>query len=161
MYVASGISTFILKSMKSHKWSVPELSLDQIFLSYKDHSGCMKRTCGKIAKVGDKKPFKRREFRQKVEADESLREDLFYSSFHYNNSFKSFQYQSVARQTPLSMEFSRQEYWSWFLSPGDLLDPRIEPTSPVLQENPLGNESQGSPKGQPCPNSNLNPGPSD
>ena len=112
MYVASGISTFILKSMKSHKWSVPELSLDQIFLSYKDHSGCMKRTCGKIAKVGDKKPFKRREFRQKVEADESLREDLFYSSFHYNNSFKSFQYQSVARQTPLSMEFSRQEYWS-------------------------------------------------
>lgn len=58
MYVVSGISTFILKSMKSHKWSVPELSLDQMFLSYKDHSGCMKRTCGKIAKIGDKKPFK-------------------------------------------------------------------------------------------------------
>ena len=35
------------------------------------------------------------------------------------------------RQTPLSMEFSRQEYWSGlqFPSPGDLPDPRIEPES--------------------------------
>ena len=32
------------------------------------------------------------------------------------------------------MEFSRQEYWSGlpFPSPGDLLDPGIEPTSPAL-----------------------------
>ena len=32
------------------------------------------------------------------------------------------------------MEFSRQEYWNGlpFPSPGDLLDPRIEPGSPVL-----------------------------
>ena len=32
---------------------------------------------------------------------------------------------------PLSMEFSRQEYWSGlpFSSPGDLSDPGIEPTS--------------------------------
>ena len=37
----------------------------------------------------------------------------------------------VARQAPLSMEFSRQEYWSGLplLSPGDLLDPQIEPKS--------------------------------
>ena len=36
----------------------------------------------------------------------------------------------VARQAPLSMEFSRQEYWRRypFPSPGDLPDPRIEPS---------------------------------
>ena len=36
-------------------------------------------------------------------------------------------------QAPLSMEFSRQEYWSGFPfpSPGDLPDPGIEPTSLV------------------------------
>ena len=41
---------------------------------------------------------------------------------------------TVARQTPLSMGFSRQEYWSgWpFASPGDLPDPGIEPESPAL-----------------------------
>ena len=38
---------------------------------------------------------------------------------------------TVAHQTPLSIEFSRQEYWSRlsFLSPEDLPDPRIEPLS--------------------------------
>ena len=42
---------------------------------------------------------------------------------------------TVAHQAPLSMEFSRQEYWSGlpFPSPGDLPDPRIEPRSPSLQ----------------------------
>ena len=44
---------------------------------------------------------------------------------------------TVALQVPLSMGFSRQEYWSGlpFSSPGDLPDPGIEPTSlpsPVL-----------------------------
>ena len=36
-------------------------------------------------------------------------------------------------QAPLSMRFSRQEYWSGLLfpSPGDLPDPEMEPTSPV------------------------------
>ena len=36
-------------------------------------------------------------------------------------------------QTPLSMGFSRQEYWSGlpFPSPGDLPDPGIEPRSPA------------------------------
>ena len=40
-----------------------------------------------------------------------------------------------ARQAPLSMEFSRPEYWSGltFPSPGDLSDPGIEPRSPALQ----------------------------
>ena len=39
-----------------------------------------------------------------------------------------------AYQAPPFMEFSRQEYWSGlpFPSPGDLPDPWIEPTSPVL-----------------------------
>ena len=38
-------------------------------------------------------------------------------------------------QAPLSMEFSRQEYWSGFPcpSPGDLPNPGIEPGSPVSQ----------------------------
>ena len=38
---------------------------------------------------------------------------------------------AVARQAPLSMEFSRQEYWSGlpFPSPGDLLHPGTEPDS--------------------------------
>ena len=42
---------------------------------------------------------------------------------------------TVAHQAPLSMEFSRQEYWSGlpFPSPGDLPDPGIEPGSPALQ----------------------------
>ena len=41
----------------------------------------------------------------------------------------------VACQSPLSMEFSRQEYWSGFLcpAPGDLLTPGIEPRSASLQ----------------------------
>ena len=36
-------------------------------------------------------------------------------------------------QAPLSMEFSRQEYWSGypFLSPRYLLNPEAEPASPV------------------------------
>ena len=36
---------------------------------------------------------------------------------------------TVARQGPLSMRFSRQEYWSGlpFSSPGDLPDPGVEP----------------------------------
>ena len=40
----------------------------------------------------------------------------------------------IACQTPLSIEFSRQEYWGWepFPSPGDLPDPGIEPRSPAL-----------------------------
>ena len=46
---------------------------------------------------------------------------------------------TVANQAPLSMEFSREEYWSGlsFLSPGDLPDPGIEPWFPALQADPL------------------------
>ena len=40
---------------------------------------------------------------------------------------------TVTRQAPLSVGFSRQEYWSGLPCPppGDLLDPRIKPVSPV------------------------------
>ena len=41
---------------------------------------------------------------------------------------------TVAHQTPPSMEFSRQEYWSGlpFPSLGDLPNPRMGPGSPAL-----------------------------
>ena len=47
---------------------------------------------------------------------------------------------TVAHQTPLSMEFSRQEYWGGlpFPSPGDLPDPGIKPGFPVLQADSCG-----------------------
>ena len=46
---------------------------------------------------------------------------------------------TVARQAPLSMGFSRQEYWSGlpFPSAGDLPNPGIEPRSPALQADSL------------------------
>ena len=41
---------------------------------------------------------------------------------------------TVAHQGPLTMGFPRKEYWSGFPfpSPGDLINPGIEPTSPTL-----------------------------
>ena len=44
-----------------------------------------------------------------------------------------------AHQSSLSMEFSRQEYWSGlsFPSLGDLPDPGMEPGSPSLQADSL------------------------
>ena len=52
---------------------------------------------------------------------------------------------TVAQQAPLSMGFSRQEYWSGlpFPSPGDLSDPRIELQSPALQADCLPPEPPG------------------
>ena len=54
---------------------------------------------------------------------------------------------TVARQAPLSMEFSRQEYWSGlpFPPPGVLLNPGIEPVSPVLAGGLFTPESPGKP----------------
>ena len=44
-----------------------------------------------------------------------------------------------AHQVPLTVEFSRQEYWGGlpFPSPGDLPDPGIEPKAPALQADSL------------------------
>ena len=52
---------------------------------------------------------------------------------------------TIACQAPLSMDFSRQEYWSGlpFPSPRDLSDPGIEPTCPALQADSLQSEAPG------------------
>ena len=52
---------------------------------------------------------------------------------------------TVAHQAPLSMEFSRQEYWGGlpFPSPGDLPNPGIEPGSPTLRADALPSEPPG------------------
>ena len=52
---------------------------------------------------------------------------------------------TAAHQAPLSLEFSRQEYWSGlpFLPPGDLPDSGIKPTSPALQADSLPIEPPG------------------
>ena len=52
---------------------------------------------------------------------------------------------TVACQAPLSMKFSRQEYWSGlpFSSPGDLSDPGIKPRSLALQADALPSEPPG------------------
>ena len=49
---------------------------------------------------------------------------------------------TVAHQAPLSMGFSREEYWSGlpFPSLGDLPDPGIKPKSPALQADSLSTE---------------------
>ena len=54
---------------------------------------------------------------------------------------------TVARQTPLSMEFSRQEYWNGlsFPSLGDLPNTGIKPTSPALAGRFFTTESPGKP----------------
>ena len=53
----------------------------------------------------------------------------------------------IAHHAPLSMGFSRQEYWSGlpFPSSGDLPDPGIEPRSPALQADALTSEPPGKP----------------
>ena len=61
--------------------------------------------------------------------------------------------QTTACPAPLSMEFSRQEYWSGlpFPSPGNLPDPRIKPGSPALQADSLPTEPLGSLVAKLCP----------
>ena len=54
---------------------------------------------------------------------------------------------TVARQAPLSMKFSRQEYWSGlpFPSPGDLPNPGITLMSPALAGRLFTTEPSGKP----------------
>ena len=54
---------------------------------------------------------------------------------------------TVAHQAPLSMEFSRPEYWSGLPCPppGDLLNPGIEPMSPASEADYLPLSHQGRP----------------
>ena len=55
---------------------------------------------------------------------------------------------TVAHQAPLSMGFSRQEYWSGLPCPppGDLPSQRIEPMSPALQADSFLSEPAGKPE---------------
>ena len=58
---------------------------------------------------------------------------------------------TVARQAPLFMEFSWQEYWRGllFTMPGDLPDPGIEPTS-LVSPALAGRFFTPGPPGKPC-----------
>ena len=58
---------------------------------------------------------------------------------------------TIARQDPLSMGFSRQEYRSGlpFPSPGDFPNPGIEPRSPALQADALSSEPPRKPLPRP------------
>ena len=67
--------------------------------------------------------------------------------FNLSVMSESLQPMDVAHQAPLSLGFSRQEYWSGlpFPTPGDLLDPGIEPASHALQADSLSSEPPGKP----------------
>ena len=54
---------------------------------------------------------------------------------------------TVPHQAPLSMEFSRQGYWSGlpFPSPGDISDSGIQLDSPALRADSLSSETPGKP----------------
>ena len=56
--------------------------------------------------------------------------------------------QYVACQSPLSMEFPRQEYWSGLPFPpaGDFPNPRIEPVFPALAGGFFTTEPPGKPR---------------
>ena len=81
-------------------------------------------------------------------SDSSLLSYLFFPCSVISNSFNPTDYN---HQTPLSMGFSRQEYWSGFPFPplGDLPDPGIKPTSPAFptwqaDSLPLGHQGKRS-----------------
>ena len=62
---------------------------------------------------------------------------------------------TIARQTPLSLEFPRQYYWSWychFLLQGGLLNPGIEPASPPGASRFFTPAPPGKPQLVPLPN---------
>ena len=54
---------------------------------------------------------------------------------------------TIALQAPLSMEFSKKEYWSGLLFPfpGDHPDTGIKPGSPTLQADSLPSEPSEKP----------------
>ena len=64
---------------------------------------------------------------------------------HFSHVWLFAALRTVAPQAPLSMGFSRQEYWSGLPCPpsGDLPNPGIEPRSPTLQADSLPSEPPG------------------
>ena len=67
---------------------------------------------------------------------------------HFSCVWLSVTLWTVVCQTPLSMGFSRQAYWSELPCPplGDLPNPEIEPRSPALQVGSLPSQPPGKPK---------------
>ena len=55
---------------------------------------------------------------------------------------------TIAHQAPLSMQFSKQEYWSGlpFPPPGELLHPGTETVTPALQADSLPLSPRGAPR---------------
>ena len=55
---------------------------------------------------------------------------------------------TIAHQAPLSMQFSKQEYWSGLPSPppGELLHPGTETVTPALQADSLPLSPRGAPR---------------
>ena len=83
---------------------------------------------------------------------QNLKVTYFYFSVHceiesFCHSVVSFVIPlTLAHEVPLSMEFSRQEYWSRlsFPSPRDHRDPEIKPGSLALQADSLPSEPPGN-----------------
>ena len=66
---------------------------------------------------------------------------------HFSHVWLFAALRTVAHQAPLSMGFSRQEYWSGLPCPpsGDLPNLGIKPRSPALQVDSLQTEPPGNP----------------
>ena len=81
---------------------------------------------------------------------DAIQIDMCVSLHSYSVISDSVTLWTVAQQAPLSVKLSRQERWSGLSFPplGDLLDPGIEPASPVssaLQADSLPTEPLGKP----------------
>ena len=87
-------------------------------------------------------PLKKKKARLQISSFQKFLEWWWKSLSHVQLSVTPW---AVACQVPLSMEFSRQEYWSGlpFPSPGYLPNPGIKPRSPSLQADPLQSEPSG------------------
>ena len=89
--------------------------------------------CGVITSRGVGWGDKKREGDEETQATMHVTDKLFCASLSGSVVSDSATPWTVARQAPLSMEFSRQEYWSGFPCPppGDLPDPGMEPVFPT------------------------------
>ena len=78
-------------------------------------------------------------------SDKSFSDYSLYCSYVLSHVWLFVTPWTAALQAPLSMEFSRQEYWSGLPCPppGDLPNPGIELRSPALQEDSLPSEPPG------------------
>ena len=95
----------------------------------------------------DKESHRNFKSRQSNTRDRNLGFFFFFSSTPIKKSMAVTPW-TGACQAPLSVEFSRQEYWNGclFPSPGNLPEPGIEQGSPALQAEPLSSEPPGKPQ---------------